>query len=238
MTGFNEAQSFSHSAPNLLFCSDLEVIHLADFSGDGLTDIVRVRNGETCYWPNLGNGAFGEKIVLDNSPWFDHNDQFSSQRILLTDSDGSGTTDIVYLHSDGPMLYFNQSGNECSDAIHFTAFPPTHNVASVTALDLHGQGTPSLVWFSSLPSDARQSFRYLRLMKKKPHLMVKMTNNLGCTTAMTYATSTQFYLEDKLAGSPWVTRLPFPVHVVCSRIVEDLVSKNRFTTRYAYHHGY
>ena len=25
-------------------------------SGDGLTDLVRIRNGEVCYWPNLGYG--------------------------------------------------------------------------------------------------------------------------------------------------------------------------------------
>ena len=31
---------------------------------------------------------------------------------------------------------------------------------------------------------------------------------------MQYAPSTKFYLADKLAGTPWVTRLPFPVHVV------------------------
>ncbi|KAH7348973.1 insecticide toxin TcdB middle/N-terminal region-domain-containing protein [Rhexocercosporidium sp. MPI-PUGE-AT-0058] len=236
--GFHEAQSFNHWSPSLLFCNDSEVIHSANFCGDGLANIVGVRNGESCYWPNLGNGSFGDQIVLDNSPWFDYSDQFSTQRVLLTDVDDSGTTDIVYLHNDRPMLYFNQSGNEWSDAVHLSEFLPTNSIASVTALDLHGQGTPSLVWFSSLPSDARKCLRYLRLTKTKPHLMIKVSNNLGCTTAMTYATSTQFYLEDKLAGSLWATRLPFPVHVVCSRVVEDVVSKNRFTTRYAYHHCY
>ena len=27
-------------------------IYLADMSGDGLSDLVRIRNGEVCYWPN------------------------------------------------------------------------------------------------------------------------------------------------------------------------------------------
>ena len=31
---------------------------------------------------------------------------------------------------------------------------------------------------------------------------------------LTYAPSTKFYLQDRAAGTPWLTRLPFPVHVV------------------------
>jgi hypothetical protein len=41
-----------------------------------------------------------------------------------------------------------------------------------------------------------------------------------------------------LAGRPWITRLPFPVHVVERVVTYDHVSRNRFVTTYAYHHGY
>ena len=85
-------------------------------SGDGLTDLVRIRNGEVCYWPNLGYGRFGAKVTMDNAPWFDDPDQFDHKRIRLADIDGSGTTDIIYLHRDGVRLYFNQSGNGWSAA--------------------------------------------------------------------------------------------------------------------------
>ena len=57
--------------------------------------------------------------------------------------------------------------------------------------------------------------RYLDLMGgQKPHLLIKEVNNLGAETHVQYAPSTKFYLADKLAGKPWITRLPFPVHVV------------------------
>ena len=36
-----------------------------------LRDIVRIRNGEVCYWPNLGYGRFGAKVTMDDAPWFD-----------------------------------------------------------------------------------------------------------------------------------------------------------------------
>ena len=44
--------------------------------------------------------------------------------------------------------------------------------------------------------------------------------------------------QDKLAGRPWITKLPFPVHVVERVETYDRISRNRFVTRYAYHHGY
>ena len=46
-------------------------IYLADMTGDGLSDLVRVRNGEVCYWPNLGYGRFGAKVTMDDAPWLD-----------------------------------------------------------------------------------------------------------------------------------------------------------------------
>ena len=81
--------------------------------------------------------------------------------------------------------------------------------------------------------------RYVDLMGgQKPHLLVKTVNNLGAETRVQYAPSTKFYLQDKRDGKPWITRLPFPVHVVERVETYDHISRNRFVTRYAYHHGY
>src|SRR5262249_25456129 len=80
--------------PRLGFADGTHSVYLADMSGDGLTDLVRIRNGEVCYWPNLGYGLFGAKVTMDRSPWFDTPDQFDQKRILLADIDGSGLTDI------------------------------------------------------------------------------------------------------------------------------------------------
>ena len=72
----------------------------------------------------------------------------------------------------------------------------------------------------------------------KPHLLTKSINNLGAETHVTYAQSTRFYLDDKRDGKPWITRIPFPVHVVERVETYDRISRSRFVTRYAYHHGY
>jgi len=343
--------------PRLVFADGTQSIYLADLCGDGLTDLVRIRNGEVCYWPNLGYGRFGAKVTMDNAPWFDNPDQFDQSRIRLADIDGSGTTDILYLHRNGVRIYFNQSGNRWSDARHLLTFPRIDNLSSVSTADLLGNGTACLVWSSPLPSDARCPIHYVDLMGSwpafrpddfrnlsslvprlttrqrpidqwlvsqlsaetvaamndydgsdaasarlqddlarelnailghrtlhspqlfagvslraetekllaksgrcrrlnrllledayprdlaryrtaKPHLLVKSTNNLGAETKIDYASSTKFYLADNAAGNPWITRLPFPVHVIERVETFDRISGSRFVTSYKYHHGY
>jgi RHS repeat-associated protein len=224
--------------PRLVFADRTQSVYLADMSGDGMTDLVRIRNGEICYWPNLGYARFGARVTMDHAPQFDHPDRFDHQRIRLADIDGSGTTDIIYLHTDGVRLYFNQSGNRWSDARRLNVSPRVDDLAAVTVSDLLGNGAACLVWSSSLPGDSRRQMRFVDLMGgQKPHLLVRTVNNLGAETRVQYAPSTKFYLQDKAAGQPWITRLPFPVHVVERVETYDHISGNRFVTRYAYHHG-
>ena len=227
------------AGPAIVFADATRSIFLADMSGDGLSDNVRIRTGEVCYWPNLGYGRFGAKVTMDVAPWFDAPDLFDPARIRLADVDGSGVTDIVYLGIDGVRLYFNQSGNAWSMPQTVMDFPLVEELATIEVIDLLGNGTACLVWSSADPSDAGRSMRYIDLLgRDKPYLMVRSANNLGAETRVSYAPSTAFYLADRAAGRPWATRLPFPVHVVERVETYDWVSRNRFVTRYAYHHGY
>ncbi len=50
---------------------------------------------------------------------------------------------------------------------------------------------------------------------QKPYLLDQCRVTIsGAETRLEYAPSTRFYLDDLQAGRPWMTRLPFPVHVV------------------------
>jgi RHS repeat-associated protein len=226
--------------PRLLLADPEQAVYLGDMTGDGLSDLVRVRNGEVCYWPNTGFGRFGAKVTMDHSPWLDRPDLFDQRRVRLADTDGSGCTDLVYLGADEVRVYLNQSGNGYGEPHPLPhAFPRADGLAHVMVADLLGRGTGCLVWSSPLPGDAGRQVRYVDLMAAgKPYLLTGIVNNLGAETMIGYAPSTTFYLADQAAGRPWITRLPFPVHVVERIEVRDRVNRAKFTTRRAYHHGY
>ena len=227
------------TGPRVVFADATQSIFLADLDGDGLTDIVRVRNGEVCYWPNLGHGRFGAKVSMDQAPWFEAPDQFDPARIRLADIDGSGSSDILYLSGAGVRIYFNQSGNRWAPPRSLSQFPAVNDTSSTTVVDMLGNGTACLVFSSPIAADTARPMRYIDLMGgQKPHLLVSMRNNLGAETHIHYTAATRFYVEDRAAGRPWITRLPFPVHVVDRVETVDRISRNRFVTRYAYHHGY
>jgi RHS repeat-associated protein len=227
------------SGPRALFADGTQSIYLADMTGDGLSDIVRIRNGEVCYWPNIGYGRFGAKITMDRSPWFDTADLFDQHRIRLADTDGSGTSDILYVGERGVEVYLNQAGNSWSSARRIDQFPLADNLTTVDVMDFLGRGTACLVWSSPLPGAQARQLRYIDLMcGKKPHLLERVVNHAGAQTRIEYASSTEFYLADQAAGLPWVTRLPFPVHVVKRVESYDDVSRSRFISRYTYHHGF
>lgn len=219
--------------PPATFGADL---FLADMSGDGLTDLVRIRNGEVVYWPNLGHGRFGAAVTMDAAPRFDRDELFDPGRLRLVDVDGSGVTDIIYSGPEEIRLYFNRSGNGFSEAYSLGAPPDVDG--DVAAVDLFGTGTACLVWSSQTPGEQR-SLRCMDLLGGvKPHLLVQVDNNLGARTEIEYAPSTADFLADAQAGRPWRTRLPFPVHVVRHAQTTDLVTGNRSSVRYVYHDGY
>ena len=147
-------------------------------AGDGLTDIVRIRNGEICYWANKGYGNFSAKISMANAPLFDHPDLFNPNHIHLADVSGTGATDIIYLGKNQFQAFINLSGNAWSDAHEIAPFLPIDRNSKLSVVDLLGTGTSCIVWSSDLPANAQAPMRYIDLMNsKKPHLLIHYKNN-------------------------------------------------------------
>lgn len=243
--GFDPAVRVHHphhelEGPALIFAdpSEREAIYLADMAGDGMVDLVRVRNGEVCYWPNLGYGRFGRKVTFDHSPRFDASDRFVPARIRFSDIDGSGTSDLVYLNDSGATVYFNCAGNALSAPMRIETLPPVDALSSLHVVDLLGHGTACLVWTSANPGLSTPALYVDLMAAKKPHLLESVVNHFGGETRISYASSTKFYLQDKADGQPWLTRLAFPVHVI-ERVEQiDHVTETRLVNRFRYHHGY
>jgi RHS repeat-associated protein len=224
--------------PAIVLADQTSSIFLADMSGDGLSDLVRIRCGEVCYWPNLGYGCFGAKVTMDNAPAIDSCDRFDGRRVRLADIDGSGTADLLYCGSR-VTLWLNQSGNGWTAGTELTELPQYDEHAQVSVFDLLGAGTAALVWTSDLPGEARRPLQYVNLTGGvKPYLLTSVANGLGARTTLTYAPSTKFFVQDREAGSPWITRLPFPVHVVERVETTEAISRTSHVARYTYHHGY
>ncbi len=215
-------------------------IHLADLSGDGLSDLVRIRNGDVCYWPNLGYGRFGAKVTMDNAPLL------RPSGAVRPEAPRCWPTSTALAPPTSSIC--TAKGYGCTSTRPATAgarpralpvFPPIHDAARVTALDLLGNGTACLVWSSPLPSDAGRpdALRQAdgRRQASSAHRRRQQPGRRDPGVLCLFAA---LLPEDKLAGNPWITRLPFPVQVVERVETDDHISRNRFVTRYAYHHGY
>jgi RHS repeat-associated protein len=225
--------------PAIVFADATESIFFADMSGDGLVDIVRIRNGDVCYWPNLGYGRFGDKVTMEHAPEFATDELFDPGRLRLADLSGTGVADVLYLDADGVAAYVNCGGNGFAAPRQLAAPFSSGPGVEFAPADLLGTGTTCLVWSSRLPGDTDSPMRYIDpTAGRKPHLLTGYRTNLGKEVTLTHTSSTWHYLQSEREGRPWRTRLPFPVHCVRRVDVVDRVRGTRLVTEYRYHHGY
>ena len=138
--GFGPAQCVSkpfdeEQGPSLVFADGTQSIYLADMSGDGLSDLVRIRNGEVCYWPNLGYGRFGAKVTMDNAPWFDTRTSSTSGASAWQTSTAPGTSTSSILVAVVLICTSIKSGNSWSAPRSLYQFPPVDNLSAVTTVD-------------------------------------------------------------------------------------------------------
>ncbi|MDN3514533.1 MAG: hypothetical protein NG747_09045 [Candidatus Brocadia sp.] len=210
---------------------------MADLTGSGLNDIVLIHNGRIDYWPNLGYGQFGKRITMENAPHLEVD--FDPKRLFLADLNGTGCADLVYVDFDRVHFWFNQSGNRWSDTETIPGTPTVSDVDSIQFADVFGTGTATLLWSYDYAAQPEGNYKALDFCGGvKPCVLIEMSNNMGATTWVSYAPSTRYFLEDQANGTPWVTKLPFPVQVVDKVEVIDHVSKTKLVTTYKYHHGY
>ena len=227
-----------NNIPTLLNTSLTQDVRFTSIDGSGRPHLVEIKNGRISYWPNLGYGRFGKEVIMGNSPSFDQD--FDIRRLFIVDIDGTGTGDIVYFYHDKAVIYFNRNGNEFGDSIEISLPVAFDNNVHVSFADITGRGTTCLVLSDSKPTtEGRARHWYYDFCQgQKPYLINSSTNNMGARVEIEYGSSVDFYLSDKKAGIPWITNVPFPVHVVTKVSHIDEISQSRYVSSYAYRHGY
>ena len=242
--GFTRVESRPRGAtvPDVTF-GDPHVL-LADFTGDGLTDVALVYNGRVEYWPYLGYGQWGPKVVMQNAPHFQDavvygTGGFDPRRLLAADVDGDGCADLVYVGDGETTVWVNRTGNGFADPMVVRGTPPVDNLAAVCAADMTGSGTAGVLWSYDLGTRRGSTYRFLDLTGGvKPYLLSSIDNHMGASTIIEYASSTRYAIADQRAGQPWQTTLPFPVQVVSRVTVFDFFSQSTLVSEFDYHHGY
>ncbi|MEL6152493.1 MAG: SpvB/TcaC N-terminal domain-containing protein, partial [Bacteroidota bacterium] len=226
------------SMPETLDGSPTEAVRFADMAGSGQSHLVRVRNGEVVYWPNLSYGHFGKPITMGNAPTF--GTDFSTERLFMADLDGSGTADMIYMDTHQATIYFSESGNKFSDAVVIPLPIPLSfdDLDRVTFSDVYGRGNECLVLSAPHAAPNPRHWCYDFCQGKKPYLLHEMGNNMGAKTTITYKSSVDFYLAGKKKGIPWITTLPFPVQVIAQVTHSDAIAGSSYTSLYSYHHGF
>ncbi len=212
-------------------------LFLADMTGDGLVDQVRVTDGCVEYWPHLGRGHFGPAVVMADPPDFGPG-TFDPNRLLFTDVSGSGTADLLYVGDGELRWWLNAAGNGFVDGGRRAGLPYPDSTVTMSVHDVLGDGTRALLWTSALPGQAGAE-QLLRLSGPVPAGMLTAVDaSTGSRVDVSYRASTDDYVRDRDSGNHWRHRLPTHPHVVSRLERSDDIRGVTTTTSYEYHHGY
>ncbi len=202
-------------------------VRIADMNGDGFPDIVRVRFDDIRYWPGRGNGTWGtgdpatclpgtfgqdQHLAMGNSPRIA---MFADEPTLLDDVNGDGLADFVKVRFNAIDVYLNVDGVGWTDRHVIEGAPPNSSVTNrVRLTDVNGSGTPDILWGDGF------AYKYIDLAGgSRPWVLTTVSNGLGATTGLEYASSVEQMLAASAAGQPWAIKAPTVTHVL-ARVTE------------------
>ncbi len=210
-------------------------VHLADVTGDGLQDIVRVRSGRVEYWPSLGHGRYGPRVVMRNSPRLRDLDRLR-ENLFLIDIDGDGCADLVFVTAAGIEIHHNRNGAEFGEPV-VHELVPAPIPGTIRPVDLLGEGRLGLLYNSRRTGGT--AYVYVSFGRAEtPHLLTRIDNGTGLTSEIFYRPASEDYRRDCQAGELWDTNFPFPLTVVAGSREVDATSGQTVETEYRYHEGH
>lgn len=243
--GFSAGRDVEHDNDDALPLpsnSETEVVGFSDVLGSGKQHLFRLRHDSLECWPNLGHGRFGKRIAL-SAPTFSY-ESFNASQVLLADLDGSGATDLIYLQSDGFLIFMNHCGKGFATEHVEVLWPEGvryDRLCQVTTADLLGLGCTSLVL--TVPHMSPRHWRY-DFVKAKPYLVNRSNNNMGTLSLIDYRSSAQEFLDEEYEHHQIdkdkivVSEVPFAMHLVKRQTQIDEITGNKLTQLMSYRQGY
>jgi len=213
-------------------------VELTDFNGDSLLDFVRkdigLDSSVVRVWFGLGHGEFAPEVQIPGAPKGDPSE------FHLRDVNRDGQSDLLRISGSWATVYINRGSLGFSAARgDFLGLPAANETLKLLFSDMNGNGTTDIVWVTS---DFK--LRYLEL-SGEPHagLLSRVDNGMGMVTDVAYRSSTEYLIEAKAAGQPWVYPLPVPTAVISEVRSTDSLDALGFAatesrTSFQYRDGY
>ena len=177
-------------------------LRLGDMNGDGLQDIIKIRQGRVIYWPGRGPGLWGDgaatcfrgegegrEIEMLDSP-----EELNAELdgVFLSDVNQDGADDIVQVRFDALDVWWNRAGHAFTGRVtaRGTPYAPSFT-ATIRFADIDGTGTTDIVYGRG------GALQWVDPMGgQKPRLLQVVENGLGGLTEIEYGSSAEDYLRD------------------------------------------
>jgi RHS repeat-associated protein len=215
-------------------------VHIADFNGDRVPDILRVRPTGVEVTTGLGYGVFTIKRTIFLPDYTLTDGQI--QKAKLQDITGDGLVDLVIERAEANHLwYWVNQGNYTLDIKRVITDMPTvyGQKPAIRWADMNGNGTVDFVYADQYANPRIQIVDIGELIGcvPTPNILNAINNGIGSKIRIQYKTSASFALSDASQGNEWPDPLPSPVNVVSKIIVDDSLG-NTYVTDLQYHDGY
>ncbi len=211
------------------------LVRLADMTGDGLDDLVRIRSGRIEYWPGLGYGRYGSRVVMGHSPRLRDLDR-DPQSAMLMDVDGDGCADLVRVSASGIEVILNQNGVSFAEPVAQDTIP-IPIPGTLRPANMTGRAGTGLLW--NTYRGRRIVYVYVDFSPQQlPYLLTQINNGMGLSSEIHYRSAVEDFIRDYTNGDVWQTNFPFPYLVVAGTKETDAVTGQVIEISYRYHEGH